>query len=99
MSNNVVPFRPENVNKEPVPQNIFLTMGPFPLEYAVAAEAQVEPQGWEVRHIVFGGTQKASGLAIAQNPSIPVYYVVMCKIFAEGTEIVNPTVNFGKPKT
>lgn len=78
-------------------QNIFLTMGPFPLEYAVGAWAQVEAQGWIVRQLIYGGVQKASGLAIAQNPMITIYYVVLCKEFAEGTEIVNPIVNFGQP--
>jgi hypothetical protein len=97
MNNNIVPFRPGNVDKKPLMQNIFLTMGPFPLEYAVGATAQVEAQGWAVRQIVYVGTQKASGLAIAQNPSISVYSVIMCKEIAEGTEIVNPTVNFGGP--
>lgn len=95
---NVVPFSKSNVNKEPVMQNIFLTMGPMPIEMVVSGIAQIEPQGWTARFIVPMGMQKSSGLALAQSPAFPVFNVIMCKEFAEGSEIVNPEVKFGPDK-
>lgn len=94
---NIVPFSKSNVNKDPIPHNIFLTMGPMPLELVVSGIAQVEEQGWVARFIVPMGTQRSSGLALAQSPSFPVFNLVICKVFNEGCEIVNPSLNFGQP--
>ena len=93
----IVPWSKGNeVEQKPIEQNIFLTMDNLPIQMAVAAMAQVEPQGWTVRFLVFAGMGKTSGLAIAQAPSIPLYNVILCKMFIEGTEIVNPVLDFGQ---
>jgi hypothetical protein len=88
----LIPYGKDNTDKKAIPHDIYLTIGPMPINAAVSAMSQAEEQGWKTKTIVFAGTQKNSTIAMASQPSFPVYFVIIYKVFCEGEEMVDPKI-------
>lgn len=87
-----IPYSEDNVNKEPKPANIFLTMGPASVNMIIHFIAQTEAQGWQTRFILFAGAEPVNKLSINQNTMIPLYHAIICKEFIEGEEMIEPVI-------
>lgn len=86
-----VPFSKENeVEQKPIPHNVFLTAGPAPINAIVNIISQCEEKGWIARFVVFAGSTPSGKIAMQNQVMIPLYTVVVCKVFNEGDEMDNP---------
>lgn len=84
-----IPYSKENVEQKPIPHNIFLTVGPATLNDLTNIISRCEEQGWTARFVVFAGAVPSGKIAMNQS-MVPLYSAVICKVFNEGDEIVNP---------
>ena len=92
----VIPYSKGNKEaKKPLPQNVFLTVGPLPINAVAACISLIEEQKWTVREVLFAGHVSQSPIALQQPMAVPVYHVIICKVFNEGEELIHPNLNLG----
>jgi len=87
-----VPFSKGNEEKkEPIPQKIFLTIGPVEISLVALYLSQLEDQGWSTEHVLFGGVVQSNRMSLLpQQSSVPVHHIIVAKVHKEGEELIQP---------
>jgi hypothetical protein len=89
-----VPYSKGNEEKKAlIPQTVGLTTHAMPIPLVVNAIIQLEEQKWTVKHVLFAGMAQSSQLAVVQGQQIPVYALIITKVYCEGEEIIYPSLN------
>jgi len=71
-----------------------VTAGPFPVQLVGEAVAQLEAQGWQVRHVMFAGMASPKIIS-PENPALPVYFCMALKTPSfEGEGFETPVIKF-----
>lgn len=92
-----VPYSEKNTDHLPIPSIIFLTLGPAPLPVVINCISQTEEQGWVTRFVIFAGMEAPSPIATKGMKMAPLYQAVICKVYNEGDEIVEPVIRQAGP--